>query len=168
MGIDLRGLSKNGRAVHWTLEMAPSCDGWESAEAGGWLMTGERPGLMPASVAALKTTLRSLERRGAVQLRTGTDGRLYARHASRAGVPTETRALLGDGRLRLYVWETVFTDFTPGLAVALAYDDQEARRLIARQYVVYDSAMTELSGQPQVIDPGGDTQPQAWYVSGGG
>ena len=98
MGMDLRGLSKNGRAVHWTLEAAPAHDGWESAEADGWLMTAHRNGTGPElphrSAAALKITLRSLERRKAVQLRTGTDGRLYARHVNRADVPTETSALM--------------------------------------------------------------------------
>jgi len=99
MGMDLRGLSRNGRAVSWALEMVPMRDGWVSAEADGWLMTalketGYGPDLPHTSAAALKTTLRSLERRSAVQLRAGTDGRLYARHVNRADVPTETTALL--------------------------------------------------------------------------
>lgn len=71
-------------------------------------------------------------------------------------------------KLKLYVWEDVFADYYPGMAMALARDVREARRLIAQKYPSPASAMRELAGQPQVIRLDEQTAPQAWYVCGGG
>lgn len=35
-------------------------------------------------------------------------------------------------RLKMYVWRGVLTDYTSGIAVALAHDEDEARKVILR------------------------------------
>jgi len=71
-------------------------------------------------------------------------------------------------RLKLYVWEGAFSDYYPGMAVALAYDVRQARSLVIAKYGISNEyARAEVAGQPEVIRL--DTaQPQAWQVSGGG
>jgi hypothetical protein len=93
--VDLRGLNKNGRAVHWALENAPMRDGWACAGPDGWLM--EDPPGLDRTAAGLRLTLRSLARRGAVQLMTGADGQLYARHVNRACETENTQVLTAPG-----------------------------------------------------------------------
>jgi hypothetical protein len=93
--MDLRGLNRNGRAVHWALENAPMRDGWACAGPGGWL-AGDPPGL-GRTIAGLRATLRSLARRGAVQLMTGADGQLYARHVNRACQTENSQILAAPG-----------------------------------------------------------------------
>jgi len=66
-------------------------------------------------------------------------------------------------KLRLYVWPGVFVDYTSGIAFALAYDADHARRLIAKSYVHYDRAMKELAGDPDVY-----SRPHGDHCSGGG
>lgn len=71
--------------------------------------------------------------------------------------------------LKLYVWEGVFTDYTSGMAVALAYDVRQARRLVTETMGSWsaDWVKQELAGRPQVIRLNKATKPQAWQVSGG-
>ena len=38
------------------------------------------------------------------------------------------------GELKLYVWPEFLPDYTPGLAVALAYSEEEAMAMIEKQY----------------------------------
>lgn len=73
-------------------------------------------------------------------------------------------------RLKLYVWEGVFADYYPGIAVALAYDVREARRLVLAEYGSSSSAYArrELAAKPKVIRLDGKTRPRAWQLSGGG
>jgi hypothetical protein len=72
-------------------------------------------------------------------------------------------------RLKLYIWEDAFADYYPGIAVALAYDVREARRLIVASYGTNsDYARRELAARPEVIRLDEKTRPRAWQVSGGG
>ena len=73
-------------------------------------------------------------------------------------------------KIKLYVWEGVFSDWFPGIAFALAYDVRQARKLIAQEYIggrATDAAMRELAGPPKIIRLNDKTQPQAWQLSGG-
>ena len=71
-------------------------------------------------------------------------------------------------KLKLYVWEDAFADYYPGIAVALAYDVRQARRLVIEKYGgSSDYARTEISGPPQIIRLD-RARPQAWQLSGGG
>lgn len=71
-------------------------------------------------------------------------------------------------KLRLFVWADVFCDYTSGIAFALAYDADHARKLIVRSYlsgsrIHYDRVMKELADDPKVYSrPHGDS------CSGGG
>lgn len=70
--------------------------------------------------------------------------------------------------IKLYVWEDAFGDYYPGIAFALARTAQEAREVIARTYVNYDSAMRELADKPAVIRIHDTMRPRGWQQSGGG
>ena len=63
-------------------------------------------------------------------------------------------------KLKLFVWENVLRDYTPGMMVALAHDVEEARTLL-RAKVGYNTC--DLNAEPQVVE-----EPAAFYVSGGG
>ncbi len=54
-------------------------------------------------------------------------------------------------KLRLYVWEDVFSDHTPGIAFALATSAKEARNLIAEDSCNPEDAKKELRGRPRVF-----------------
>ena len=67
--------------------------------------------------------------------------------------------------LKLYVWYGVFTDYTDGIAFAMADSVDEARRLVAGSDsdVYRERIAKELSKEPEVFDgPHGD------YIWGGG
>jgi hypothetical protein len=73
--------------------------------------------------------------------------------------------------LKLYVWEGVLTDYTPGIAFALAPDVKTARRLILKAYDTgYDGAIVggadfrkELAERPRVY-----RTPVGHFQHGGG
>ena len=82
-------------------------------------------------------------------------------------------------RMKLYVWEGVFVDYTPGMAVAIAYSIKEARESIAwdrwpddhssdlRKRVIKELKATK----PDTIHFFGRQArllPKSWSVSGGG
>jgi hypothetical protein len=71
-------------------------------------------------------------------------------------------------RVKLYVWEGVFNDYTEGIAFALARTVREAREVIARTWPNYDRAMQELAGKPAVIRIHDTMRPRGWQQSGGG
>jgi hypothetical protein len=81
-------------------------------------------------------------------------------------------------RLRLYVWEGILTDYTDGIAFALAPSVEEARRLayanlrkgMSPSWGTYmeelakgDGAAQELSAEPAVFD-----SPAGFAIYGGG
>ncbi len=70
-----------------------------------------------------------------------------------------------DNGLKLYVWEGIFTDYTDGLAVALANSVEEARELVIKRLPYDDGGYIEeiRNKQPQIA-----TEPGAFYVLGGG
>jgi hypothetical protein len=80
--------------------------------------------------------------------------------------------------MKLYVWEDVFTDWFPGLAVALAYTVKEARELIASDYwpgrgVNWENVVKELTGVKPIVreitrEAYCRAKPEAWQVAGGG
>lgn len=82
-------------------------------------------------------------------------------------------------RLKLFVWEGVFKDYFPGMAVALAYNIKQAKELVARikspARVKYLTAMQRIDIEklekvdPDIVDLGPlSKKPRAWYVHGGG
>lgn len=83
---------------------------------------------------------------------------------------------MAEKRLKLYIWECIFTDYFPGMAVALAYDVREAREAIAESqgYVAsnWQRIVDELkSVEPEVIHLSGSRATKkirAWAVHGGG
>ena len=65
-------------------------------------------------------------------------------------------------KLRLYVWENVLGDWTPGIMFALASSVDEARRLLKEQSGDSPDVEMYLSQPPLVVD-----EPQAFIVRGG-
>lgn len=54
-------------------------------------------------------------------------------------------------KLKLYVWEGVLTDYTSGIAFALAYSAKEARQLIIAQHGYATGQLIEdLKARPSV------------------
>lgn len=64
-------------------------------------------------------------------------------------------------KLKLFVWQGVLRDYTPGMMVALAYDVDHARQLL-RESICY-SVEDDLSSEPDIV-----TEPAAFWVAGGG
>jgi len=64
--------------------------------------------------------------------------------------------------LKLYVWEDVLTDYTSGIAFALAESVEQAREVI-QQKGLPEFRMQELDSGPVIID-----QPEGFYLYGGG
>ena len=65
-------------------------------------------------------------------------------------------------KLKLFVWTNYAMDYTPGLAVALAVDSDQARDLISEEAGFLSSSLAE---NPDVYDL---DSPVAFCVSGGG
>ena len=66
------------------------------------------------------------------------------------------------GKLKLYVWEDVLCDWTCGLAVILAHDEVEARRIMKEKFPDYVTEELPFS-KCKVV-----TEPDAFYIYGGG
>ena len=64
--------------------------------------------------------------------------------------------------LKLYVWEDVLTDYTSGIAFALAESIEQAREAI-REKGLSDYRMKDLDSDPLVVE-----QPEGFYLYGGG
>lgn len=60
--------------------------------------------------------------------------------------------------LKLYVWQNVLRDYTAGMAVALAHDADEARRLILAE-IGHDFFADEFASDPIEVDT-----PAAFFV----
>lgn len=64
-------------------------------------------------------------------------------------------------KLKLFVWEKVLTDFTSGMICILAYDLDQAKKLLLEKY---DDYYAEDFGKPHKVI----TEPEAFAVYGGG
>jgi len=64
-------------------------------------------------------------------------------------------------KLKLFVWENIFHDYTAGMACALANDSEEARQLIAKKMGYGPHG--DLAAQPRIIE-----QAEGFYVYGAG
>jgi len=70
--------------------------------------------------------------------------------------------------LKLFVWKDVLTDYTSGIAFALAENVDEARKLILEKYekeqsYVSDMLVSDLNTEPLIIE-----NKEGFYVWGGG
>jgi hypothetical protein len=63
-------------------------------------------------------------------------------------------------RLKLFVWEDIFLDYSAGMACALAENSEEARKLIAEKMGWLHG---DLAQEPRVIE-----SPEGFYSYGGG
>lgn len=66
-------------------------------------------------------------------------------------------------RLKLYVWQNVLVDYTPGIMFALAETPKEARRLIIEKSDCSETVRQELTKKPEVYK-----NKIAFYLFGGG
>ncbi|WP_039931506.1 hypothetical protein [Thermoanaerobacter thermohydrosulfuricus] len=64
--------------------------------------------------------------------------------------------------LKLFVWENVLCSYTEGIAFALAYDVEHARKLIAKKMGWSEGYPEDLEKEPRLI-----TEPEGFYVWGG-
>jgi hypothetical protein len=67
--------------------------------------------------------------------------------------------------LKLYVWEDVLCDYTCGMAVALAHNEDEARSLLVK--ATYDFNAGYFAKEPDHVHEMTDG-PVVYMVSGGG
>jgi len=70
--------------------------------------------------------------------------------------------------MKLFVWKNVLTDYTSGIAFALAENADEARKLIIDKYekeesYISDKLVSDLNAEPLVVD-----SKEGFYVWGGG
>lgn len=70
--------------------------------------------------------------------------------------------------MKLFVWTDALTDYTSGIAFALAENADEARELILNKYekeqsYISDLLVSDLSAEPLVVD-----SKEGFYVWGGG
>ena len=70
--------------------------------------------------------------------------------------------------LKLFVWENVLTDYTSGIAFALAENVEEARKIILDRFkteegYISDTLKADLLDKPKVTD-----SKEGFYIWGGG
>ena len=70
--------------------------------------------------------------------------------------------------LKLFIWENVLTDYTSGIAFALAENPEEARKIIfakfeKKEQYLSDTLKSDLSDEPEMIDT-----KDGFYIWGGG
>jgi hypothetical protein len=77
--------------------------------------------------------------------------------------------------LKLYIWEDVLRDYTPGMVAVLAESEEQAWELIKQKDEVawysllgYPSKEDIAMGCPDAIRPREITKPEAFTVHGGG
>lgn len=63
--------------------------------------------------------------------------------------------------LKLFVWENVFCSYTAGIAFALAYDVEHARKLISRKMGWSEGYPEDLEKEPRLI-----IEPEGFYIWG--
>lgn len=70
--------------------------------------------------------------------------------------------------MKLYVWENVLTDYTSGMVVVLARDDDEAAAKLQEQgYSDICEGLVIDGVEPEIIDPDTSRDAVIWYVYGG-
>jgi hypothetical protein len=69
---------------------------------------------------------------------------------------------MAERKLKLYVWENVLRDYTPGIMFAMAHTVHEARKIILTKYDML-SMKSELAQKPQAI-----SKPDGFALWGGG
>jgi hypothetical protein len=67
--------------------------------------------------------------------------------------------------MKLFVWEEVLSDYTDGIAVALA-PDLESALVAVNKAMGYEVELPV--SKLKIIDLDGEVQPQGWAVHGGG
>ena len=72
-------------------------------------------------------------------------------------------------KLSLYVWTDVFSDWTDGIAFALARDPAQARRLICKEYVKKAPGKENLAYCRKMLKPAPERidTPRGFQISGG-
>jgi hypothetical protein len=70
--------------------------------------------------------------------------------------------------MKLFVWNDVLTDYTSGIAFALAENVDEARKLILEKYekeqsYISDMLVSDLNAEPLIIE-----NKEGFYIWGGG
>jgi len=70
--------------------------------------------------------------------------------------------------LKLFIWENVLTDYTSGIAFALAENAEQAREIIFAKFekeeqYLSDTVKADLSDEPEMID-----NKAGFYLWGGG
>ena len=70
--------------------------------------------------------------------------------------------------LKLFIWKDVLTDYTSGIAFALAENVEEARKIIFAKFeeeeqYLSDTLKADLSDEPEIVDT-----KDGFYVWGGG
>lgn len=86
---------------------------------------------------------------------------------------------LEEPKLKLYLWESVLWDYTPGVAFALAFDENQARRLIFEKKCPEELDLLDLENNEKgleehwfyrdlVKDPLVIEYPFGYSLSGGG
>jgi hypothetical protein len=70
--------------------------------------------------------------------------------------------------LKLFIWKDVLTDYTSGIAFALAVNVEEARKIIFAKYEKEEQYLSQtlkadLANEPEIVDT-----KKGFYVWGGG
>jgi len=67
-------------------------------------------------------------------------------------------------KLKLFVWEDVLTDYSSGMVCILAKDLEQAKEVFLKKYPDDQYVLNDFFGKPYKVI----TEPQAFYVYGGG
>lgn len=70
-------------------------------------------------------------------------------------------------KLKLFVWDFIFRDYTSGMAAVLAYDADHARRLLIKEHRKENGSLFDDDAQRLKEEPVVATRPKAFYVYGG-
>ncbi len=66
-------------------------------------------------------------------------------------------------KMKLFVWENVLSDYTPGLMIAVAPTVNEARKMLRKAIPWVPEG--DLEEQPEIVNM---TKPAVFWVGGGG
>lgn len=67
-------------------------------------------------------------------------------------------------KLKLYVWEDVLWDWSPGIMFAYAYDVTHARTVLSEKF---NKELGCVSGEIFSVEPTEHTEPVAFFITGG-
>lgn len=71
---------------------------------------------------------------------------------------------MSEKKLKLYIWEDVLRDYTPGMVAIYAYDLEHAKTVFLKKYKNEQYVLDNFFGSPHKVI----TKPEAFYVYGGG